>query len=173
MTGMPLAELLGQYRAVEDALIESGGEITTDIEAMIASVSACIGEKLDGYAGFVAWCRGQAAYLKAEAEQYASRARTLTAAVDSMRERMVYAMQTIGEEKVKTAKHSYSLRVTESWSVDEGLFSARDLDGLIAKGLAERTYKVDIAGLKKDVATGGGDVPEYIAVTSRTSITIR
>lgn len=169
---LPLTSLIELYREIEDEIIQSGGEITPEIEARIADVSDSIGQKLDGYAGFIAYCKGQIDYLKGEADQYTCRARTLAATIEGMRDRMVYALQSTGETKIKTAKHSYSLRTSESWKIDDDLFSNRDLDELVGLDIAERTYKVNMSEAKK-YFTESDERPEYMVVTQNTSINIR
>lgn len=173
-TVLHLNDLIDQYHEITAMIIEAGGELTPEIEAMLSESAVGIGQKLDGYTGYIGYLKGQVEYLKAEAEQYTSRAKTLSNTVDGLRERMVFAMQSIGEDKVKTAKHSYSLRTTESWKIDEDLFSNGDLDELVSEGLAERTYKVDMKGIK-DIHknTLRDELPEYLIVTEKTSITVK
>ena len=170
MSGQTLQETLNQYQEWEAKLIDSEGLLTEELSAELERIEYALCEKLDGYAGFIAYLKGQAEYLKSEAEQYTSRAKTLLNSVDGMRERMLYAITLTGESKVKTEKHSYSTRVTQSWKINYEKFSNGTLDGLILEGLAERTFKVDMKGLKDAYKER---VPEYVDVIEKQSLTIR
>jgi len=173
-SAMTLNALIEQYNSIVQQIIEADGIMTPEIESQIADTEEAIGYKLDGYTGFINYCKGQVEYLNSEADQYTSRAKTLKAAIVVLRERMVFAVQATGETKIKTAKHSYSLRESESWRINEELFSNGDLDGLVSEGFAERSYAVDMKALKSKYANISDDErPEYIEVTTKTSITIR
>ena len=173
MTKMPtLSDLITQYHEMEEALFESGGELTPEIG--LDQWTETFDKKIDNCAGLIGHLKSQIEWLKAESDRYSSRAKTLTNAIDNIRERMIWAMNSCELRKLKTARYSVSIGESESWKIDEDRFSNEDLDKLIEKGLAERTqsYKVDIRGLKaeyKDTFT----LPEYIAVSRRSSITIR
>lgn len=170
--GISLMDLLHQYHQLEEQIIEAGGALTDELEAALAGNSDAIGMKLDGYAGFINYCKAQAEYLKGEANAFTSRAKTLLNAVDGMRYRMIHALQATGSTKIKTDRHSFSLRTTESWTIKDDLFSNKDLDELIKLGLGERTYKVDMKGLK-DAYKNEAGLPEYIEVIPNITINIR
>jgi hypothetical protein len=163
-----LNNLIDEYRNIEDLIIDASGEITPDIEAMLESFGDALGAKLDGYAGVIGYMKGQIEYLKAEAEQYTSRAKALSNSVDAMRERMTFAMVEVGEAKIKTEKHSYSVRTTQSWRLANDLPDSRlrEIQGL---GYGKFDFKLDV----KAVKDGEPEAPDFIVVTEKQSITIR
>lgn len=170
-----LSGIIALYQEVEERLIENGGELTPEIEEMLAEQDAAIETKFDAYAGALSHMKAQEDWLKAEAKRLADRAKTLANGREAMRGRMVIAMQTLSIDKLKTIAHSYSLRQTESWEVNDDNFSVRDLDKLIALGAGERTYKVNMTRLKELCASGelGAERPDYVTVSNNTSINIR
>jgi hypothetical protein len=165
-----LTDLIGMYRDIEEQIINASGEISPEIEIALAENQEAIEAKLDGYAGMIGYLKGQAEYLKKEAEHYTTRARTLLNAVESMRERMVYAMTATGQDKVKTMTHSYSLRITESWQQREDSLTKEEFEKLVNQGLAKIDFKLDVKALKDEC---GGVPPEYIEVVPKVSINIR
>lgn len=168
-----LNDIVLNYGMIEHALIENGGELTPELEAMIAKHEAELGDKMDGYASFIAYLKGSIEYLKAETEQYTARAKTLSNTIDGLRERMTNAMIEVGQDKLKTAKHSYSIRTTESIKVREGL-SKRDQDIIVESGAAEYVFKPSIAKIKELIPVDGEEWwDRLIDRTQRQSITIR
>jgi hypothetical protein len=165
-----LTDLIGMYQELEEQILAAGGELSPEIETALAENQEAIEAKLDGYAGMIGYLKGQADYLKREGQQYTDRARTLANAVESMRERMVFAMTATGQDKVKTLAHSYSLRITESWQQREDTLTKVEFEKLVNQGLAKLEFKLDIKALKDEC---GGVPPEYIEVVPKVSINIR
>lgn len=164
------------YTQVSMALIESEGEITPEIQEWIDKLEQALPEKLDTMAGMLAYLKGQVEYLKTERQRIASREHSFGRGIEQIREQMLELMDLVGEQKVKTAMHTISRRTTESWAINDDLFSNGDLDELVERGLATRIndYKADMTGIKafyRDYMRD--DLPEYITVTEKESITIR
>jgi len=168
MVQQTLTDLIDEYRVIEDLLIEASGEITEEVAAKLEAFGDARGQKLDGYAGVIGYMKGQIDYLKAEAEQYTSRAKALSNSIEAMRERMTFAMGEVGETKIKTEKHSYSVRTTQSWRLADDLPDSRlrEIEGL---GYGRFEFKPDIKAIKD----GETDAPDFVTVTEKQSITIR
>ena len=163
-------ELIDLYREVEDRIIEQQGEVDDIIEEELVSLHGSIADKLDACQGYIKYAEGQADWLKAEASDLVARAKTMENSVESLRKRMVFLMQTTGNDKIK-GKHSYSLRNTESWKMNH---AATDevLEMLCDEGLAVKETKIkpDISAIKKAFVSGA---PPFIDVTKNVSINIR
>lgn len=168
-----LSNLISTYHLIEERLEESEGEITPDIDAMLSAFGDALNVKLDCYAGLLSSLKASIEFLSTERRRLQSREQSLSRAIDRLRERMVWAMQEVGETKIKTQLHTMSLRATESWAVDDEVLTAGELDELIAHNIAERSYKINLAVLKARIKESGEAVPEYIRVAEKTSITIR
>lgn len=163
-----LSTLLDEYRAIEDMLVEASGEITPEIEAKLGAFGSELGEKLDGYAGAISYLKGQIDYLKAEAAQYTARAKALSNSVEAMRERMAFAMEKAKQDKIKTEKHSFSIRNTKSWKLVDDLPDRR-LREIAGLGYGTFTFKPDMNAIK----AGEAEPPKWVEVTEKKSITIR
>ncbi|NTV01913.1 MAG: hypothetical protein HGB04_03895 [Chlorobiaceae bacterium] len=163
-------DLLHQYHQLEERIIEAGGVLDDELEAALAGSSEAIEKKLDGYTGFINYCKGQAEYLKSEAEAFTARAKTLLNAVDGMRQRMIFTLQSTGNEKLKTEKHSYSLRTSASWVLKDDL-SSRILKKIEKDGLGAFEFKPDIKAIKDRFKDD--HAPEYIEIIPKVSINIR
>ena len=164
-----LNDIIKQYQELEERLIESGGALDDELEGALAENAESLGHKLDGYAGFIGYLKGQIEYLKSEAEHFASRAKTFGNSIDAMRARMAFAMETTGESKIKTADHSYSIRTTESWKLKD--IDKDTEEELIDEGLGEYQFKADMKAIKGEYKDS--EPPSFIDVTQKVSITIR
>ena len=68
-----LNDILKNFQDVEIKLIEEEGEISPDVEKMIAQNDLSLADKLDGYEKFARYLKGQIQYLKSAEEDYMSR----------------------------------------------------------------------------------------------------
>ena len=172
-TSPRLIDIIEAVKAVEAELIGNGGELTEDIEARIADNDAALEDKLDAYAGAIQYVKSQEDMLKAEAKRLSDRARSYANSREQMRSRMADAMRLLGVHSVKTASHSFSFRSTESWSVDTDRIASCQRQLLLARSLASEVLKVDLASLKKAVAIGEIPLPDFVDITTKSSVTIR
>lgn len=165
-----LNDLIEKFHEIEFMLIEAGGALDEEIEKLITSNEKAIEKKLDGYAGVIEYLKGQADYLGGQAKLFTARKRTIQNSIESMRERMVYAMQETKNTKIKTAAHSYSIRETESWKMRDDVSKEME-DELVADGLGVYEFKPDMTAIKDEYK--GSEPPAFIDVMLKTSITIR
>ena len=165
-----LNSIVMRHHIAEELLMDAGGELTAEIIELIEDNETALNDKLDAYTEWIGYCKGQAEYLKGLAEEYTKRAKTILNASDTARERVLQAMIEIGETKVKTAKHNYSVRTTDSWRVKEDISNLTQ-KYLVSNKLAEFVFKPSVSAIKE--FNKGFDVPEYIEVTKKQSLTIR
>lgn len=162
------------YTQVAIALTESGGDITPEIQGWIDKLEEALPEKLDTMAGILAYLKGQVDYQKSERQRIAAREQSFGRGIEQIREQMIDLMACAGERKVKTALHTITTREIDSITVDEELLSNGVLDEFIEKGLAERTYKLDKKAITAEYKDWmERDLPDYIKVEHKASITIR
>lgn len=166
-----LNDLIEKFHEIEFKLIEAGGALDDEIERLITSNEKAIEKKLDGYAGVIEYLKGQAEYLDRQAKLFTARKRTIQNSIESMRERMVYAMQETKNTKIKTAAHNYSLRTTESWKINEAVPKEEYETYLVEEGLAEYQFKPNMTAIKEEFK--GDEIPHFIEAIPKTSITIR
>ena len=165
-----LNEIVNRFHEAEELMFASGGELTPEIMDLLADNAETLNEKLDNYAEWIGYCKGQSEYLKHVSDEYAQRAKSFSNAVETARERMTFAMIDIDEASIKSIRHTYSVRKTESWKVKDDI-SQLTQKFLVSNKLAEFIFKPSITAIKD--FNKGFDVPEYIEVTSKNSLTIR
>ncbi|UZJ39981.1 siphovirus Gp157 family protein [Prosthecochloris sp. SCSIO W1102] len=166
-----LHSLITQMQEIEEQIIEAGGELTPEIEALISGTEEKIEDKLDSYAAMIDYLKGQAEYLEKQEKLFAGRKRTVRNSIDSMKDRMLGAMQVIGKDKIKTQSHSYSYRDYVSYGVNE---SATDGErrALVEFGLGTFEFRANKTAIKEKYKDTE-EIPDYITVNTKTSLTIR
>ena len=139
-----LQQIIEQMQEIQSQLIEAGGELTPEIEALIISAETRLEKKLDSYAATIDYLKGQADYLDRQAKLYTLRKKAIDNSIKSMRERMAFSMKAAGQEIIKTSAHTYSYRENNSWSMNEDL-TKDDMNKLLERGLAEHVFKPSMA----------------------------
>lgn len=165
-----LQQIIEHMQDVQSRLIESGGVLTPEIEALITSTEEKLEQKLDGYAAMIDYLKGQTEYLDRQAKLFAERKKSIENSIRNMRERMALAMETAGQSKIKTAAHTYSRTTRESWSINDNL-TKEHMDLMLKRGLAEQVFKPSISKLKAYYKKG--PLPDFLSVDQQSSITIR
>ena len=100
-----LIEMLNLYRQIEDALIDSGG--LAEFGDQLAAVEGKIEQKLDNCKGLIDYWKGQINYLEEKEKMYRNRKTGIKNGIDWMKNRMKVALQTTGQEKIKTTEGTY------------------------------------------------------------------
>ena len=170
-----LNEIMADYHDLEEMLIDSEGEITKPIEAFMDWCRDNFETKMDGYADFISYLKGQIEYHKNIEKQFEKRRKTLENTIKGLRERMIYAMDVQEFDKLKTQKHSFSLRLTESIHVDESKLedskSEWNKESLVSQNWAEFVFKPILTQIKNDFKDK--EYPDWVITESKKSITIR
>jgi len=107
-TKSTLFDIGADLLALNDLFEEVGGELGSPeteaaFDAWAKTLVADEGKKLDGYCGLIRTLEGEAAVAKAEAEQYAMKARTRENRVKWLKDRMKQHLELTGRTKVQTA----------------------------------------------------------------------
>jgi hypothetical protein len=102
-------------QALDDLLAEVDGDVSSPdvqsaVEAWFAEAEKNIEAKVDGYAGYIAFRRAQAAARKAEARRISDLARADELAADHLCERLKEFFETRGLKKLETPLHVVSVR---------------------------------------------------------------
>jgi len=99
--GLSLYELGEQWQALEAALVESGGELTPEVEAAFAALGAIESHKVDSYAAVV---RSFSAYLeavKAEEAELRTKRKVAEAAIERLKGRLLDYMRERGVRELR------------------------------------------------------------------------
>lgn len=167
-----LQDIINAYHDIEEEIIAAEGEVTEEIEQRInALLGDDFSDKMDGYTSLINHMKSEITFLETEAESLVSRKKTMEKSIENMRNRMVFALQNIGMDKLKTTKHSYSIRTTSSWSLtDTAKNDDKLLSTLAQSGMAKAVYKPDIKAIRERYTD---TPPDFITVKTKESISIR
>lgn len=163
----PLYDIGTAGIAIADALYESMGEITPEIEASIDSLLAQGEESLDAAAWVVRKLESDAETCKAEAKRYGDRSKAMEASAEALKGRMLFALDAAFNGKIKTAKNTI-------WGQDAkpGLSIELAPDADLAKlditdsEFVKKTYAIDTTAVRNRFAAGDA-IPSAIIVTEK------
>ncbi len=99
---LSLYDITAELRELEEALIESGGEITDEMEERFHALLDMENEKTEGYIAVIQRLTRTAEAVKAEEDRLKKRRRALERSAQSLKDRLCWAMRQRGEEVRET-----------------------------------------------------------------------
>lgn len=114
-----LYELTSEHRLICDAIEEAGGEITPEIEAMLAINEENFVSKAEGYAEIIAKYTILAENAKTRKAQCERVQRIAENAVKRMKERIAQAMEEYNLTKVEVGMHKLSFRTSQAVEITD------------------------------------------------------
>lgn len=143
---LSLYELDDELRQIEEALMESGGEITEEMEEKWGELLEMKADKVEGYIRMIRKFEASSAGIKEERERLQRAEKAMANAAKALKERLCWSMEQRGDTEHQTAIGKVKLQRSGSKPVI--------LKGSIDE-LPERYQKVEIsanlAGLKADL----------------------
>lgn len=100
-----LNDIVKDNYAIENALMDNGGEITPEIEAMIEGNEKDFNAKIDRYAGVINHFKTQIAGIDERKRQLDERKKTLKNAIERVRGMLLWGLQSRGVKKVNTGEY--------------------------------------------------------------------
>jgi hypothetical protein len=119
MDARNLFQLTADMAAIEDALWENGGELTPELEEAMTETTASLVAKTDGYGALIRKFDSASAAIDAEIKRLQALKKTATNAVDRLKERVKFSMQTNGISKLDGQLTKFSLRRSEKTVTDD------------------------------------------------------
>lgn len=119
MGNLSLYELTNEHRLICDAIEEAGGEITPEIEAMLAINEENFLTKAEGYAEIIAKYTILAENAKARKAQCERVQKVAENAVKRMKERIAQAMEEYNLPKVEIGMHKLSFRTSKAVEITD------------------------------------------------------
>lgn len=168
---MKLYEIPQEFQHLEDLLIESGGELTPEIEAAFAAIQEQCEAKIEAAACVAKNLAASAEAAKAEANRLFGRAQAFENAEARLRTLILPALQALGG-KVKTAR--FTIYTTTRESVAFALKPGHEAFELPEKFIRVREPELNKTALK-DALKAGEEIPDFLNVetTTNTTLTIR
>ena len=162
-----LPEIMAEYHQLQEMMMETG-EITPEIEALLDAHDATFDEKKDRYIGLIKHMQSSIAEFADIKKQCDARTKTLNNAVESMRERLLYAMQTKGLKTARGGLYPCSIAHKKSYVIDEDLIPAELIMELTNKGYLRFSKTYDKAAIKKEYADS-----DFVSVEEKTILNLR
>jgi hypothetical protein len=177
---LTLYDLTSEYLEIEDALIESGGEVTDKILSLMDANKEAMTAKVDGYNKILRRMEGTEDALDAEIRRLTALKKTAANAGKSIKEHLMYAMQAAGLDRIDGTLCKAYLRKTTALDVDEeAMFRAVTHGGEIVKFMESlpEYFDIDIrvnkTKVKKLFPAECGTLPAGCRYIENTSITIK
>ncbi len=95
-------------------LAEVDGELTPELEMKLSGLASEFGSKAEAYQHVAATLSGEIDTAKKLASEYTDHARVVARRLDLLKERLAWAMATMGGEPIKTAKGNITLGYSDS-----------------------------------------------------------
>lgn len=113
-TKLSLYELTSEHHLICEAIEEAGGEITPEIEAMLAINEQNFVTKAEGYAEIIAKYSQMAENAKARKAQLDAVQKVAENIQKRMKERILEAMNEYGLQKIECGVHKFSTRTSKA-----------------------------------------------------------
>lgn len=175
MTNTTLYEIADMRDVLDTWLSESDGEVTPELEQLLADVEAQADEKIERVALYIREQKALAKGIKEEEERLAARRKARERAAESLTRYLEAQMQRLGKAKVNGLLVTVAMQKNAPSLV--GDLDAEWLEALRATGspfvrVVPEQVTLDRRALL-DFAKSGGDLPEGLTVTQTESLRIR
>lgn len=128
---MKIGDLMRLEEAIEDAYVESDGEVTPEAEELEKGRDAVkallLGEGIDHLGRSLAALQERVAMAKAEKKKAERRVRAYERSVDFINDTIVEVLKATGREKAKGDYYGFTAYVSEHTSVDTGALDSEFL----------------------------------------------
>lgn len=143
---LTLYELTSEHHLIMDAIEEAGGEITPEIEAMLAINEGNFLTKAEGYAEIIAKYTLLAENAKTRKAQCERVQRVAENAVKRMKERIAQAMEEYNLPKVEIGMHKLSFRTSKAVEITD--------ETKIPNNYIKVSTSIDKSALRADLMAG-------------------
>lgn len=172
-----LFQLTADMAAIEDLLIENGGELTPEVEAMLTPTQEALAVKADGYNMLLRKLKAEETTCDTEAKYWAGKKKVAANAQKRIREHINDVMVLGGFTKIEGERCKISRRETQALEVNEEvvLASLQPCIAAFIESLPE-FVKVDVSVSKtalKEWMEREQIIPEGVAYVTNSSVTIR
>ena len=169
-----LNDILEEYQKIENELINSNGEISSDLEQKLDLHELELGEKLNGYEHFVRYLKSKIEYLKDMENHFSKRRKVLDNSIKRCKKSMANSLLMTGKSKLQTHDFNFSLGKSKKWSVNIDLLDESDKTDLVEHGLAENIFQIKLSDIKTQyVDLEDEKMPEWITIEPTDFIKVR
>jgi hypothetical protein len=95
-----LFDIVAEANSIEQKLLESGGEVSEEIEAYLTSVEKDLANKVDAYHAVMGRAEAGADYFKARADEFYAASKVLSNFQSRLKDRIKGAIQLMGKTEI-------------------------------------------------------------------------
>ena len=174
---MNLYELTAEQARIEDLLEENGGEMTPEIEEALTLTAEALPKKVDGYGVIIRQFAAAEAAADAEIKRLQALKKTAQNAQRNLKDRVLFAMQSFGYDKLTGDITKFSTRKSTAIEVDESVLLDRYY-GKISEFVASLpewlTLEVKVSKQAiKDAYKATGVTPEGAQIVENTNLMMK
>jgi hypothetical protein len=104
-----LPSLVSEALEITNAIIESGGEVTPELEARLNCNEVALAQKVDAYVMMSERLEQEEAYWKAKASEFSAIAKGFVQARERLKNNIKFAMNTLGTDEIHGGAYRYKL----------------------------------------------------------------
>lgn len=119
MSNFSIFQIAEEYRNLENQLIESGGELTPEIEEALAINQANLTTKAENYAMIIRKYEGMGDVIDAEIKRLQTMKKTSQNLVTRLKDALTFGMKSCEVEKVEVGTFKIGFRKSTSVMVDD------------------------------------------------------
>lgn len=171
---MHLYQMPGEWREIEDALEESQGEITPEIEERLAEFDQNLGEAVSRYYEIIANRKALATALLSEEAQLKSRRECIEDSIEAIESRLLNALTALGKQPKERISSSDGLHYVE---IKENPLSVKvDCDPVTLPVKWQRIIPMMVEADKKTIKAdfeAGAELPEGVSVERTRKVVLK
>ena len=146
MSNISLYNISADFLNIISQLEDNGGELTPELEEALAINEANLVTKVEAYLEVIAKYKALAAEAAEREKQYAAYKRIATNVERSMRERLAYALERMGRDKVEIGMRKVSFLSSTAVNITD--------EASIPASYVRVETKIDKESLKRDLKAG-------------------
>jgi hypothetical protein len=141
-----LFNITAEQRRINDALMESGGELTPELEEALLINSENFAVKVEGYATSIHQFEAFADAADAEIKRLMALKKSAQGAAKRLKDNLAYGMEVMGYDKVDMGLHKLSFRSSTAVNITDEV--------RIPNQYIKVETKIDKESLKRDLKAG-------------------
>jgi hypothetical protein len=141
-----LFNITAEQRRINDALMESGGELTPELEEALLINSENFAVKVEGYATSIHQFEAFADAADAEIKRLMALKKSAQGAAKRLKDNLAYGMEVMGYNKVDMGLHKLSFRTSTAVNITDEV--------RIPNQYIKVETKIDKESLKRDLKAG-------------------
>ncbi len=107
-----LSQIVNEAVSIEQMLIESGGELTPEIQAALSVNADQLAEKVDGYHSIMERFKDLSVHYAARARFFEKISEQCDGVIDKLRANVIFAMDKLGSDEIKGQDVRFKLTLT-------------------------------------------------------------